>query len=488
MIASTGTPVPAGWRLRASRGLRSFGGGEVLLGGSPLRMMTLSARGADLSRRWLAGQPVGEDRAERLLARRLLDAGLAHPELPLPEPPLSAAPLREPARGRIAGEVTIVIPVFGDGEQLARCLAPLAGGRAPVIVVDDGSPDGRAIEAVADRFGARYVRHPENRGASAARNTGLRLARTEFVAFLDSDCLPPPGFPSDLVGHLADPAVALVAPRIISAGGRAGRIAAYERCHSALDMGPDPSLVRPYSWVWYVPSAAMLARRQALGEGFDEGLTLGEDVDLVWRLHDAGWQVRYEPRLCVVHEDRIDPVAWYRRRVAYNESVGPLLSRHPERLPTLFASPPAALGWGTWLSGWWPVLAGLTGLRALRLYRSVSKRVPRLAPWAARAAVQATLREARDLGRAVSGPWAPFAIAALCASGDRGLARRLAALLAVVIVADWLDDDPPLDALSYGALRLADESARGVGIWVACVRARDLRALAPRRAPHPSRR
>ena len=75
-----------------------------------------------------------------------------------------------------------------------------------MIVVDDGSPDAGAIEAVADRFGARYVRHPENRGASAARNTGLGLATTELVAFLDSDCIPPPGFPTDLLGHLADPA------------------------------------------------------------------------------------------------------------------------------------------------------------------------------------------------------------------------------------------------------------------------------------------
>ena len=409
-----------------------------------------------------------------MLARRLLDAGLAYPE----------PPSRDPA----ADEVTIVVPVYGDGEQLARCLAPLAGGQTPVIVVDDGSPDGRAIEAVADRFGARYVRHPENRGASAARNTGLGLATTELVAFLDSDCIPPPGFPTDLLGHLSDPVVALVAPRIVSSGARAGRIAAYERCHSALDMGREPSLVRPYSWVWYVPSAAMVARRDALGGGFDEQLTLAEDVDLVWRLHDAGWQVRYEPRTHVAHEDRVDPLAWYRRRVAYNESVAPLLRRHPDRVPTLFVSPQAALGWGAWLSGRWPVLAGLTGLRALRLSRSVSRRLPRAGPWAARAAVDAAIQEARDLGRAVSGPWAPFALAAICASRDRVLVRRLAALLAVVLVADWLADEPALDPLSYGALRLADESARGVGIWVACVRARDFRALAPRRAPHPSAR
>ncbi|HUJ34212.1 MAG TPA: mycofactocin biosynthesis glycosyltransferase MftF [Solirubrobacteraceae bacterium] len=466
-------PVPAGWRLRPARGLRRRRGGKVLLGGSPTRLITLSPRGAALVDAWLAGQPVTEGRVERVLARRLLDAGFAHPE--------------PPPRPRATEPCTIVIPVHGRPDQLARCLAGLTG-EVPVIVVDDGSPDGRTITAVADRHGARYVRHPENRGASAARNTGLGLATTPLVAFLDADCIPPAGFPGALLDHLADPAVALVAPRIVSSGGRAGRIAAYERCHSALDMGPNPSLVRPYSWVWYVPSAAMVARRDALGAGFDEDLSLGEDVDLVWRLHDAGWHVRYEPRSCVAHEDRIAPIAWYRRRVAYNESVAPLLRRHPDRLPALFVSPPAALGWGAWLSGWWPVLAALTAVRARRLQRSVSERLPGAAPWAARSAVEVTIREGRELWRALVGPWSPFALAALAACRDRGLTRRLAALLAAGIVADWVEDRPALDPVSYGALRLADESARGLGIWAACLRARDFRALAPRRPPPPEQR
>ena len=351
-----------GWRLRPSRGLRTGRNGEVLLGGSPPRLMTLSERGARTVRAWLAGQPAGEDHAERLLARRLLDAGLAEPDPP-------------PRPQRTGGEATIVVPVHGNGRQLERCLAALSGG-VPTIVVDDGSPDGAAIAALADRFGARYVRHGENRGAAAARNTGLRLAETPIVAFLDSDCIPPQGFPGDLLDHLEDPAVALVAPRIVSSGRRAGRIAAYERCHSPLDMGPRPSLVRPYTWVWYVPSAAMVARREALGSGFDEQLSLGEDVDLVWRLHDAGWQVRYEPRIHVAHEERVQPAAWYRRRVAYNESVSPLVARHPERVPALFVTPMPALGWAAALSGRWPALVALTALRGVRLHRTVAGRLP----------------------------------------------------------------------------------------------------------------
>ena len=56
---------------------------------------------------------------------------------------------------------------------------------AEVIVVDDGSEDDSA--AMAERLGATVIRHAGNRGLAAARNTGLRAATCEYVAFLDSD-------------------------------------------------------------------------------------------------------------------------------------------------------------------------------------------------------------------------------------------------------------------------------------------------------------
>jgi mycofactocin glycosyltransferase len=485
-----------------------------------LRILRLSEPGAHLTVAWLAGQPVREVTGERELARRLLDAGLADPD-----PPRGA---------RSTAEVTVVVPVYADAERLANALAPISRD-ATVIVVDDGSPSpiGVAIASVAQRHGARYVQLAHNRGASAARNAGLRLATTPLVAFLDADCVPPPGFPDRLVDHLADPAVALVAPRVVSSTSQQGPIAAYERCRSALDMGPRPSPVRPYSPVWYVPSAAMVARRDALANGFDEDLSLGEDVDLVWRLHDAGWQLRYDPEITVAHEARIRPAAWYRRRVAYNESVAPLLRRHPERVPVLFLTPRSAIAWAAALAGSPGPLLALAGVRAVRFRRSFGGRLPGASRRAARASVQMTVREGRDLARAVAGPWMPFALALLVVTGGRSerraarrprplaglrrtlagrprplagrrrtlagrprglagrrrtLARRLTALLLAMVLGDWLADRPDLDPVRYAALRLADESTRGLGIWLGCARGRDFRGLLPRRPPPPGRR
>jgi hypothetical protein len=252
-------------------------------------------------------------------------------------------------------------------------------------------------------------------------------------------------------------------------------------------MGPHPAHVRPYSSVWYLPGAAMVARRDALADGFDERLRLGEDVDLVWRLHDTGWQVRYDPRTEVAHEDRVRPLAWYRRRVAYNSSVAPLLRRHPERVPVLFLSPSAATAWGAALAGI-PAPVVLAAVRALRLRRALSGRVPHAASWAARLSFGITAHEARDLARALIGPWAPFAAAAVWGTRDRTLARRLVVLVAAMAAWDWVVDRPALDPLSYFALRVADETSRGVGIWLGCLREHDFRALLAQRRPPPSRR
>jgi mycofactocin glycosyltransferase len=463
-------PVPAGWRIRPAHDLTVFDGGRTLVGGFPLRILRLSGPGARLAEGWLAGEPVREERAERALARRLLDAGLADPD--------------PPSGARSTNEVTVVVPVYADAKRLASALAPIARG-AQIIVVDDGSPspDGSAIAAVVQNHGARYVRLPENRGASAARNAGLRLATTPLVAFLDADCVPPPRFPERLVDHLADPAVALVAPRVVSSNHQHGPIAAYERHRSALDMGARPSPIRPYSPVWYVPSAAMVARRDALGAGFDEDLSLGEDVDLVWRLHDTGWRLRYDPGITVAHEARARPSDWYRRKIAYNESVAPLLRRHPERVPVLFLTPRAGLAWAAALAGHAGPLIALTGIRARRL----GGRLPEGTGSSLRMSAEITVREGRDLARAVAGPWAPFAVA-LAVGGARTLPRRLGALVAAMALGDWLADRPDLDPITYATLRLADESTRGIGIWLGCARARDFRGLLPRRPPPPRRR
>ena len=188
-----------------------------------------------------------------------------------------------------------MIPVRDRYAELGRCLAGLRG-LPHVVVVDDCSADPEAIAAICAEHGARVVRRAVNGGPGAARNSGLAVASTALVAFLDSDCVPRPGWLDRLLPHFGDQAVGAVAPRIVPHEEGTTWLGRYEGASSTLDMGSRPSIVRPGARVSYVPGAALVVRKAAAGAGFAAGMYVGEDVDFVWRMAAAGWRVRYSRR------------------------------------------------------------------------------------------------------------------------------------------------------------------------------------------------
>jgi mycofactocin system glycosyltransferase len=445
-------------------------GGRVLLGGTPLRLVRLTAAGARQVDRLAADEPVGDAPGVQRLARRLLDGGLAHPR---PRPGAWVDPVA-------AGTVTVLVPVRDRAGELDRCLAALrASDAAPasLLVVDDASLDPAPVAAVARRFGATAVRRAVPGGPAAARNTGLSQVRTPVVVLLDSDVEVPDTWLSPLLDHLADPAVAAVAPRVGAPRG-IGVLARYERTRLPLDLGPRPGRVAPRARVAYVPTAALVARVEALRDvgGFDAGLRTGEDVDLVWRLDEVGWTVRYEPAVRVVHPPRPGPEALARQRFAYGTAAAALHHRHPGAVPAVRVSPWSAAAWGLAAAGH-PLAGAALALGAtaalVRRLRSLER------PWpvALRLAGRGTWLAWRPLASAVTRVWWPVAIAAAVASRR---ARRVVAIAAVAgPLADWFAGERSLDPVRYTALRLVDDAAYGAGVWAGCWRERTLGPLLP---------
>lgn len=452
--------APAGLRLRPDPGLATHSGGTVLIGGSPLRLLRLGPRGVRQVRDWWNGAPVPDRPAARKLARRLLEVGMAHPD---------------PDGGPSPREVTVVIPVRDRAAELARCLAGLDG--LPVIVVDDGSADPRAVAAVAARAGARCLRREVSGGPGAARNTGLAAVRTPLVAFLDSDCVPCRGWLAPLLPHFADPAVGAVAPRIVAHEEGSGWLARYEGLRSALDMGPVESIVRPGARVPYVPAAALVARCAAAAAGFAEDMPVGEDVDFVWRLAAAGWHVRYEPRASVGHQHRVRLGEWLRRRRDYGTSAAPLELRHPGTVPAMSMSGWSALAWLAVALGRPAGGAAITGATTAVLARRLAPFTGEPLPVAARMAGLGTLAAGRLLGSALTRTWWPLAlpVAALVPR----LRLPLAALALAPPLLDWRERRPPMDPAGFTAARLLDDLAYSVGVWQGCLAHRTTRPLRP---------
>jgi mycofactocin system glycosyltransferase len=482
-------------------------GGTVLTGGYPTRVLRLTPAGGRHVEGWWSGAPVPDNPKARALARRLLDTGIAHPARKRRVGDQDAGDQRasdqdashqdashQDASHQDAGEVTVVIPVRDRPAELARCLAGLA--KMPrVIVVDDGSRDPEAVARAAAEAGASMLRRPQNGGPAAARNTGLAAADTPLVAFLDSDCVPRPGWLDVLLPHFADPAVGAVAPRIVPHENGRTWLARYEGVSSTLDMGARPSIVRPGSRVPYVPGAALVVRKTAAGAGFAEDMQVGEDVDFVWRLAAAGWRTRYEPAATMGHQHRVRLRAWLARRKDYGTSAAALEQRHPGAVRPLYASPWTAAAWLAVAAGRPAAAAAVTGaataLLARRLARVTGEGWPRPAgssAWrlAAQQAGGGTIQAALPLGSAISRTWWPVALPVTVAV--RRLRLPVAALVLAPPLLDWLDRRPPLDPARYVTARLLDDIGYSLGVWQGCAARRTVRPLLPLLRGRPQER
>jgi glycosyltransferase involved in cell wall biosynthesis len=132
-------------------------------------------------------------RIKSRIARRIRPQALVRTEPSAPWGQEVRFGLNRSAHSEDAPLVSVIIPTYNRAHLLPRALESVLGQTLEdfeVLIVDDGSTDDTAD--LVERYAAEdgrvcYLRQPANRGVSAARNRGLREARGEFVAFLDSD-------------------------------------------------------------------------------------------------------------------------------------------------------------------------------------------------------------------------------------------------------------------------------------------------------------
>jgi mycofactocin glycosyltransferase len=465
----TQTRLPDGFAVQVDRRVRVLGHGSTLLGGSPTRLLRLAPAAQDM----LAdGRLQVHDAVSAELARTLLDATVAHPR---------------PKSGPSHRDVTVVIPVRNNAFGLRRLVASLRGLR--IIVVDDGSSIPIGLEEFAGAHSdIEVLRHPRSKGPAAARNTGLAACNTDFVAFLDSDVVPRRGWLEALLGHFCDPTVALVAPRIVGLAQTDHLVARYEAVRSSLDLGQREAPVMPYTTVSYVPSAAIICRRSSLRSvgGFDETLNSGEDVDLCWRLVEAGARLRYEPIAWVAHDHRTELRDWITRKAFYGGSAAPLSVRHPDKMAPLVISGWALAAWilmgiGSGLGYLGSLFAAaLTGRRIAKTMQGTDTQVKDILLVAARGLSSAAMQ----LASAICRHYWPLALLAAIASRH----CRRAVLVAAVVdgVVDWAsrrgsgdDGVRPIGLVTYLLLKRVDDLAYGLGLWYGVLRERNIGPLKP---------
>jgi glycosyltransferase involved in cell wall biosynthesis len=204
--------------------------------------------------------------------------------------------------------VSVIIPVFNDGERLKICLQSLENQTYPqslyeVIVVDNASEED--IKSIVSSFGQAQYTFESRPGSYAARNKGISLAKGEILAFTDSDCIPAANWIEQGVGKmLQTPNLGMVAGRIELFFKTPGKPTAIE-LYDALVLGGLPQQLYIESEK-YGATANVFTFKQVIEHvgGFDAGLKSNGDFEWGQRVFTAGYRQIYAEDVCVAHPSR----------------------------------------------------------------------------------------------------------------------------------------------------------------------------------------
>lgn len=227
---------------------------------------------------------------------------------------------------------SVVIPAYQAEETIGPCVQALSQQTVPrdryeIIVVDDGSTD-RTAE-VARQAGADRVLTIPHGGPSAARNAGVEAAQGEIVLFTDADCEPWPDWLERMTAPFADPEV-MGAKGVYRTRQRSliARLVQLEYEFRYERMARLPSID-------FIDTYAAAYRRDLFlrygGFATDIPIPSVEDIDLSFRLAQAGYRLVFVPDARVWHTHPATLRAYLARKIRYGFWRGLLYLRHPEK-------------------------------------------------------------------------------------------------------------------------------------------------------------
>jgi cellulose synthase/poly-beta-1,6-N-acetylglucosamine synthase-like glycosyltransferase len=232
-----------------------------------------------------------------------------------------------PDRQSAPPHCSVIVPAYNAASTLEACIQSLLAldyppDRLEIIAVDNGSRDqtGAILERYRDRI---LVTHDVRRGAAAARNAGLRRAANAVVAFTDADCVADRAWLSTLVRALDDPQVGIAGGAIRALSPVNGVAAFNEEVHDhrmAIEVF-KPAYAQTANW------ASPRALLERLG-GFDVSFRRYEDVDLAFRVQQAGFSLAYVPDAIVQHRNKTTLLALFGEGLRHGIYAVPMIKSH----------------------------------------------------------------------------------------------------------------------------------------------------------------
>jgi len=226
--------------------------------------------------------------------------------------------------------VSVVVCAYNAAATIDGCLTALEALDYPLVsvtVVDDGSIDDTAARV--RRYPGIRLIQTANNGLSAARNIGMQAVDGELIAYVDADVRVEPSWLTYLVRPFMVPdVVAAGGPNLVPADDEW-----FAQC-VARSPGAPAHVLLDDRIAEHIPGCNFAVRRAALVAigGFDPVfLRAGDDVDVCWRLQQAGGRIAFAPSALVWHRHRSSLSAYWRQQVGYGEGEAWLRLRHSGR-------------------------------------------------------------------------------------------------------------------------------------------------------------
>lgn len=230
--------------------------------------------------------------------------------------------------------VSVVICAYNEENTIDECLTHTCALDYPdldIIVIDDGSTD--ATAEIARRHARARVVTIDHGGLSVARNAGIAAARHDLIVYLDADAYPSPEWPWYLVlGFNGRDVGAAGGPNVPPRDDPPGAHVV------ARAPGGPVHVLTSDERAEHVPGCNMAFWRYALErvDGFDPVfVSAGDDVDVCWKVLDAGLEIGFHPAALVWHHRRPTIRTYFRQQRGYGRSEALVESRHPDRYTAL---------------------------------------------------------------------------------------------------------------------------------------------------------
>ncbi len=218
--------------------------------------------------------------------------------------------------------ISVLIPAYNEEDSIRGTIEAVLASDYPleeIIVINDGSRDrtGDIVKEMMKKYKKIKLLEKQNSGKAASLNEGIKIAKGELIAVVDSDSFPAQDAIGKMVGHFNSPEVGGVTASVLVRNREKfiEKLQAME--YSAIAW--TRKLLEYVEGIWVTPGPLALYRKEIIQKiGYFDVGNLTEDIEIAWRLIHHGYKIRMSVPARVTSIVPTRWKIWSKQRIRWN--------------------------------------------------------------------------------------------------------------------------------------------------------------------------